>query len=97
VINEDRYDHFAPKTSAIGYLKYGAEKFGKNEPIETLLDGSVGSFAEDRAESTIEECLEDALYKLSFEEALRLLSFAKCPLCREIECKCGTSYGSDSE
>jgi hypothetical protein len=91
VFNEDR-DYFVPKNSAIEYLKYGAREFGKNEPIETLLDGSVGSFAEDRVENTIEECLKDGLYKLSFEETLRLLSLVKCPLCYVIECECVTGY-----
>jgi hypothetical protein len=96
-ISDSKYNHFSPKTSAVGYLKYGSEKFGKNKPINTLLDGGIGSFAEDRAGNTIEECLKIELYKLSFEESLRLISQASCPLCHEIECKCGTSYGKDLE
>lgn len=96
-IPDSKYDYLDPKSSAINYLNYGAEKFGKDKPVDILLDGSMGSFAEDRTSSTIEECLKEQLYKLSFEEALRLISLAKCPLCHKTECICGTNYSDDED
>lgn len=93
----DKYDYFAPKSSAINYLSYGAEKFGKDQAVCKLLDGSIGTFAEDRVEDTVIHCLKTKLLKLSFEEALRLISQAKCPLCHETECVCGTNYSDDED
>lgn len=82
------YEQFSPLSSAIGMLNYGAKKFGKDKPLNSLLDGSIGSFAEERTENTIRHCLESNLYKMSFEQALELMVYANCPLCRNNPCKC---------
>lgn len=80
---------FNPLSSAVGMLNYGAEKFGKDKPLDSLLNGSIGSFSEERTENTIRHCLESSLYKMSFEQALELMTYANCPLCHKNPCKCG--------
>jgi hypothetical protein len=91
---DDYQTHLAPLYDAINGAKYGIAKHGEDAPLETIMDGRIGSFAQDRFENTIHESLARALRYLPLKNVLALLLQVNCPLCRKNPCQC---RGEDEE